>query len=332
MLTLNVTSLWNRIQRDNRREVIRERVQRIIDQNRRTGGCLQDARARERTGPNRCRRCRRITGVEIWIRIHHIIIQELIWIQLIRLPEKIDRFDGKVFLAASYLSEEEATVAIADREAFFDTMATHPGISREVLLAAARHNLGLHREEAGDLEGLERKELVAGMLRRKALMIVVTIGGVGIKAVGMPEMCVISHDINYNPMLADTCLLLTDVRISATNKGFVIVHLEPEAYERGPILGVTTGDLVHLDLDASRNTQYLNLIDPDKFSAGGEIIPLSEAAVRAKVDAVAEERLEIVESHRALLEPFLLGDLEGLSNAFAGGTPLPLMAAGREAN
>ena len=246
--------------------------------------------------------------------------------------EKIDRFDGKVFLAASYLSEEEATVAIADREAFFDTMATHPGISREVLLAAARHNLGLHREEAGDLEGLERKELVAGMLRRKALMIVVTIGGVGIKAVGMPEMCVISHDINYNPMLADTCLLLTDGRISGTNKGFVIVHLEPEAYERGPILGVTTGDLVHLDLDASRNTQYLNLIDPDKFSAGGEIIPLSEAAVRAKVDAVAEERLEIVESHRALLEPFLLGDLEGLSNAFAGGTPLPLMAAGREAN
>ena len=246
--------------------------------------------------------------------------------------EKIAAFDGRVFLAASYLSEEAATQAISEREAFFDAMATHPDISREVLLAVARHNLASGQENAAGLEGLERKELVAEMLKRNALMIVVTIGGVGIKAVGMPEMCTISHDINYNPMLADTCLLLTDGRISGTNKGFVIVHLEPEAYERGPILGVTTGDLVHLSLDDSRNTQYLNLIDPAKLSAKGEIAALSEEAVRAKVDAVAEERLGIIESHRAMLEPFLLGDLEGLSNAFSGGSPLPLIAAARAAN
>lgn len=246
--------------------------------------------------------------------------------------EKIDAFDAKVFMAASYLSEEEATRAISNREAFFDTMATHPGISRELLLAVARHNLASSRESADGLEGLERKELVAEMLKRNALMIVVTIGGVGIKAVGMPEMCVISHDINYNPMLADTCLLLTDGRISGTNKGFVIVHNEPEAYERGPILGVMTGDLVHLSLDDSRNTQFLNLIDPVRFTANGEIAILSQDAVRAKVDAVAEERLAVIESHRALMEPFLLGDLEGMSNAFAGGTPLPLIAAARNGN
>jgi dihydroxyacid dehydratase/phosphogluconate dehydratase len=241
--------------------------------------------------------------------------------------EKIALFHDKVFMALMYLSEEDATAHIARRKEFFSSFVSNPDVSTELLTAMAVYNLRLQdKGEIARLRALPKDALVEEMLKRNALMIMVTIGGVGIKAIGMPEMCHISHDIMYNPMLADTCLLLTDGRISGTNKGFVIVHNEPEAYERGPILGVRNGDLAHLSLDDTRNTQYLNLIDPQVLLKSGKAKPLSAAAVKAKVDAVAEERLAKIDAVRALLEPMLLDDLTAMSNAYTGGASAAMLA------
>lgn len=240
--------------------------------------------------------------------------------------EKIALFHDKLFMALMYLSEEEATAHIRQRKQFFGSFVNDPGVSAEALAAMAAYNLRLgDKAEVARLKAMKKEALVEEMLKRNALMMMVTIGGVGIKAVGMPEMCVISHDIMYNPMLADTCLLLTDGRISGTNKGFVIVHNEPEAHERGPILGVRNGDLAHLSLDDTRNTQYLNLIDSNALLKTGKAQPLPPAAVQAKVDAVAAERLAKIEGVRNLLEPLLLDELSLMSNAYTGGSTVGML-------
>jgi len=241
--------------------------------------------------------------------------------------EKISLFHDKVFMTLMYLSEEEATAHIAKRKEFFGSFVSDARIAKPRLAAMAAHNLRLKDKAAiARLNKLSKAALVDEMLKQNALMIMVTIAGVGIKAVGMPEMCAISHDIMYNPVLSDTCLLLTDGRISGTNKGFVIVHNEPEAYERGPILGISTGDLAHLSLDDTRNTQYLNWIDPAALVKTGKARPLTPAAVRAKVSAVAKKRLAVIEKHRSLLEPMLLDDLSVMANAYAGGTTATMLA------
>lgn len=235
--------------------------------------------------------------------------------------EKIALFNDKAFLALMYLSEEEAVAAVTQRASFFGAFVANPAIARDALAAMAIYNLRVtDGAEAGRLKGLPKDALVKEMLARNALMIMVTVAGVGIKAVGMPEMCKITHDIMYNPLLADTCLFLTDGRISGTNKGFVIVHNEPEAFERGPILGVSDGDLAHLSLDDTRNTQHLNWIDPQALIQGGKATPLTAAQVKAKVDAVADARLATIESHRDKVEPLLLDELSLMSNAYTGGT------------
>ncbi|HEX7926103.1 MAG TPA: dihydroxy-acid dehydratase, partial [bacterium] len=241
--------------------------------------------------------------------------------------EKIALFHDKVFMSLMYLSEEEATAHITNRKAFFGSFVNNADVSAELLAAMAAYNLRItDKAELARLKGLKKDALVEEMLKRNALMIMVTIGGVGIKAVGMPEMCKISHDIMYNPMLSDTCLLLTDGRISGTNKGFVIVHNEPEAYERGPILGVRNGDLAHLSLDDTRNTQYLNLIDASALLKSRKAEPISAAAIKAKVDAVATERLKQIDGVRSLLEPMLLDDLSAMSNAYTGGATAAMLS------
>jgi len=240
--------------------------------------------------------------------------------------EKIVLFNDKVFLALLYLSEEQATAAVTDRKRFFGNFVADPRISREALAAMALYNLRVPAgPEAARIRALPKEALVAEMQQKNALMIMITVAGVGIKCVGMPEMCKITHDIMYNPMLADTCLFLTDGRISGTNKGFVIVHNEPEAYERGPILGVQDGDLVHLSLDDTRNTQYLNLVSPTALQQQGKAVPLSAQDVQAKVDAVAAERLAVLERQRSRLEPLLLDELSVMSNAYTGGSTAAML-------
>lgn len=243
--------------------------------------------------------------------------------------EKIAQFNDKLFIAMMYLSEEEATESIGNRKAFFEAVLDNPLVPIEVLQAMARHNLGLDEAGMQPLKALDKKALFQEMMTRNALMIMVTVGGVGIKAAGMPEMCKITHDIMYNPMLADTCLFLTDGRISGTNKGFVIVHNEPEAIERGPILGVRSGNLAHLSLDDQRNTQYLNLVDAQTLAKEGKIRHLEAGEVQALVDEVAEERLAVIEGIRDLLEPMLLDDLSVMSNAFTGGATTTMLKRSR---
>ena len=49
--------------------------------------------------------------------------------------------------------------------------------------------------------------------------------------------------------LSNKVAFLTDGRFSGGSHGFIIGHISPEAYERGPISQIRTGDKIMIDCD-----------------------------------------------------------------------------------
>ena len=68
-------------------------------------------------------------------------------------------------------------------------------------------------------------------------------------APGMPEMLQITAAI-VGEGLSDSVALVTDGRFSGATYGFMVGHVAPEAFKRGPIAALQTGDMVVVDVDA----------------------------------------------------------------------------------
>ncbi len=68
-------------------------------------------------------------------------------------------------------------------------------------------------------------------------------------APGMPEMLQITAAI-VGEGLSDSVALVTDGRFSGATYGFMVGHVAPEAFKRGPIAALQTGDVVVVDVDA----------------------------------------------------------------------------------
>ncbi len=66
---------------------------------------------------------------------------------------------------------------------------------------------------------------------------------------GMREMLGVTAAIQGAGLGADVALL-TDGRFSGATFGFMVAHIAPEAYDRGPIAAVREGDIIDIDVDA----------------------------------------------------------------------------------
>jgi dihydroxy-acid dehydratase len=66
---------------------------------------------------------------------------------------------------------------------------------------------------------------------------------------GMREMLLVTAAVQ-GAGLGDSVTLLTDGRFSGATHGFMIAHIAPEAYEKGPIAAVQEGDIIDVDVDA----------------------------------------------------------------------------------
>lgn len=74
-------------------------------------------------------------------------------------------------------------------------------------------------------------------------------------APGMPEMLSPTAAVAGMDLL-DSVALITDGRFSGGTRGPCIGHIEPEAWDKGPIAIIHEGDLIHIDL----HTREMNLI------------------------------------------------------------------------
>jgi dihydroxy-acid dehydratase len=68
---------------------------------------------------------------------------------------------------------------------------------------------------------------------------------------GMREMQLVTGALQ-GAGLGETVALITDGRFSGATRGFVIGHIVPEAFERGPIAALRDGDIIAIDVDARR--------------------------------------------------------------------------------
>jgi len=68
---------------------------------------------------------------------------------------------------------------------------------------------------------------------------------------GMREMLHVTGALQ-GAGLGDTVALMTDGRFSGATHGFCIAHIVPEAFDRGPIAAIRTGDIIHIDVKKRR--------------------------------------------------------------------------------
>jgi len=145
-----------------------------------------------------------------------------------------------------------------------------------------------------------KKELYQHMLNDKCLRIAFVISGQGPVAFGIPEMFTPMENINSNSFLRDTTILFTDGRFSGVTQGPAFGHVTPEAYEKGGILFLKTGDLLLLDF----NKLQINLIDSEAFTHGEiQVRDLKDHFwFENRVD-LGQKRIERIEQRREFLPP-----------------------------
>jgi dihydroxy-acid dehydratase len=68
---------------------------------------------------------------------------------------------------------------------------------------------------------------------------------------GMREMLHVTGALQ-GAGLGDSVALMTDGRFSGATHGFMIAHIVPEAADRGPIAGIRSGDIIHIDVKKRR--------------------------------------------------------------------------------
>jgi dihydroxy-acid dehydratase len=68
-------------------------------------------------------------------------------------------------------------------------------------------------------------------------------------APGMPEMLQVTGAI-IGEGLGDSVALITDGRFSGATHGFMVGHVAPEAFRRGPVAALQDGDTIVIDVDA----------------------------------------------------------------------------------
>jgi dihydroxy-acid dehydratase len=68
---------------------------------------------------------------------------------------------------------------------------------------------------------------------------------------GMREMLHVTGALQ-GAGLGDTVALMTDGRFSGATHGFMIAHIVPEAFDRGPIAALRTGDIINIDVKKRR--------------------------------------------------------------------------------
>jgi dihydroxy-acid dehydratase len=68
---------------------------------------------------------------------------------------------------------------------------------------------------------------------------------------GMREMLHVTGALQ-GAGLGGTVALMTDGRFSGATHGFCIAHIVPEAFDRGPIASVRSGDIIHIDVKKRR--------------------------------------------------------------------------------
>ena len=87
---------------------------------------------------------------------------------------------------------------------------------------------------------------------------------------GMREMLHVTGALQ-GAGLGETVALMTDGRFSGATHGFMIAHIVPEAFERGPIAAIRNGDIINIDVKKRRVDLEITAAELKKRLAGWNV-------------------------------------------------------------
>jgi dihydroxy-acid dehydratase len=93
------------------------------------------------------------------------------------------------------------------------------------------------------------KAVKAGKIKANDVIVIRNEGPRG--GPGMREMLHVTAALQ-GAGLGETVALMTDGRFSGATHGFMIAHIVPEAFERGPIAALRNGDIISIDVKKRR--------------------------------------------------------------------------------
>jgi dihydroxyacid dehydratase/phosphogluconate dehydratase len=231
-------------------------------------------------------------------------------------PQALDSFDRKVYVVAFYLGEAEAQQDLFRGSAL---ERLRGALGPERIARLARANFGT---DSG-LDGGEG-DLLERAARAKLIRVLIVIAGEGPKANGIPEMFYPSEYLNRDPVLRHVAAMVTDGRYSGATYGPCIGHASPEAYERGAIGALRTGDLVYLDTARRR----IDVLDEALSFRDGRFEPvaLERAALMARAELA--ERIAWLRRRREDIPATIRLLLDATTTCMEGVTPAGLSVDG----
>ncbi|MEW6237355.1 MAG: dihydroxy-acid dehydratase [Candidatus Omnitrophota bacterium] len=224
---------------------------------------------------------------------------------------QLDEFDNKIAVVLYCENEEEATSRLLDVDLLnrFQAMAK---LNRQTLLCIHRHNTSENDPSLEKIKGTQR--LFRRLIEDSALRIALIIAGVGPEGYGMPEMFTPMHHINCNQSLKKMVTIISDGRYSGVSYGAAVGHVTPEAYRRGGILYLATGDLLLLSLRKWR----IDLLDLEALR-NGEIRPYREK-LEVERKALGEKRWKRMNRRLETIDPS--NQMRDIADASQGVVPL----------
>jgi dihydroxyacid dehydratase/phosphogluconate dehydratase len=154
--------------------------------------------------------------------------------------------------------------------------------------------------------------------------VLIVIAGEGPKANGIPEMFYPSEYLNRDPVLRHVAAMITDGRYSGATYGPCIGHASPEAYERGGIGALRTGDLVYMDTARRR----IDVLDEALSFRDGrfEPVPMAREALLARPELA--ERIAWLRRRREDIPATIRLLLDATTTCMEGVTPAGLPVDG----
>ncbi|MCL1949042.1 MAG: dihydroxy-acid dehydratase [Turicibacter sp.] len=172
----------------------------------------------------------------------------------------IDEFDKKISLILYYENEDLANKNLLNPD-LLQQVKEERHFNFASLKEACRHNAPALYSETAEMD---YNTLFDFMAEKNILKITIIISGQGPEAFGMPEMFTPMQHINTNKKLRQIATLISDGRYSGVTRGAALGHVTPEAINRGGILYLQSGDLLHINLKGKE----INFVDKEKFEKG----------------------------------------------------------------
>jgi len=228
------------------------------------------------------------------------------------MPEaQLDEFDEKIAVVLYCENEEEATERLLDVN-LLNRFQQIGKLNRQTLLRIHQHNTGANDPSLEKIKGPQH--LFRRLIEDSSLRIALIIAGVGPEAYGMPEMFTPMHHINSNQALKKIVTILSDGRYSGVSYGAAIGHATPEAYRRGGILYLATGDLLLLSFRKRR----IDLLDRETFCQGE--IRLYGKKLDAERKALGEKRWKRMNRRLEAIDPS--NRMQDVTDASQGVVPM----------